>query len=31
MPQKLLDAVKSATMTELAKRAPGLVVRRREE
>lgn len=31
IPQKLLDAVKQSAMAELAKRAPGLVVRRTQE
>lgn len=31
MPQKLLDAAKQSAMAELAKRAPGLIVRRTEE
>lgn len=31
IPQKLLDAAKQSAMAELAKRVPGLVVRRTEE
>lgn len=31
IPQKLLDGVKTATMTELSKRVPGLIVKRGEE
>ena len=31
IPQKLLDAVKTKTLTELSKRVPGLVVKRGEE
>lgn len=31
IPQKLLDAIKALTMSELAKRVPGLVVRRSDD
>lgn len=31
IPQKLLDVVKTTTMTELSKRVPGLIVKRSEE